>query len=112
MLRLLERDPHGQRLRDLLARFRTQELALALHLQHLQALLEEAHRAASGAAVADGTAPAGSLRTRCLELQLACDQLATELVHVRMAVTGVCEELAEHDRARFEAENEQLSPTA
>ena len=102
MLRLLERDPHGQRLRDLLSRFRTQELTLAEALQDLQEATERTHRETSIQQLADA-ADARSLLARCIEVQTECDLLAIELVHVRMAVAGVLEELADHDERRFQA---------
>ena len=111
MLRLLERDPHGQRLRDLLARFRTQELDATARLEDLQLELESVHRESSFRAIAKPDGPA-TLQPLCIEMQLECDQLATELVHVRMAVAGACEELAEHDRRRFLESNQPLSTTA
>lgn len=111
MLRLLERDPHGQRLRDLLARFRAQELALTTLLQELQEELEHAHRATTDQAH-DGHPGPATLRSRCIELQADCDLVATELVHVRLAVAGACEELAEHDFRRFAAADQPLGTTA
>jgi hypothetical protein len=101
MLRLLERDAHGHRLRDLLGRFRDQELALSANLRQHQEELEAVQRAAARHRV-DLDEIQRPLLVRCSELQILCDDLATELVHVRMAVAGACEELAEHDRARFE----------
>jgi hypothetical protein len=109
MLRLLERDPHGQRLRDLLARFRTQELLLDATLQHVQAELEAGHRE-SGRARGDGAAADHAALVRCAALQLECDLLATEIVHVRLAIAGTCEELHEHDQRRFVAARALLTP--
>lgn len=111
MLRLLERDPHAQRLRDLLARFRSQEVAVALHLQDLQAELDLLHRETHQQAI-DGAASHGAQIARCIGMQSECDALATELVHVRLAIAGVCEEMAEHDRRRFGDANLRLCPTA
>jgi len=34
---------------------------------------------------------------RCTDLQAECDQIAVELTHVRMAIAGVSEALAEHE---------------
>lgn len=100
MLLLLERDPHGQRLRDLLRHFRGQEQRLTAALQALQSEAEDRDRAATehqlGIAVA---VPASSL-ARSIELQTECDLVATDLVHVRMAIAGTGEELATHDQRR------------
>ena len=95
MLRVLERDPHALRLQDLLQRFRAQEGSMTAALQDLQAELELHHREAN---VLRGTAPeaASAVLRRCTELQTEWDAVATELVHVRMAVAGAAEELAEH----------------
>lgn len=98
MLRALEpgTDPHGDRLRRLLQGFRAEELSMTAVLHDLQAELEHWHREAiflrSNAPIA-----AGTMLDRCAELQAECDLLATELVHVRMAVSGAGEELADHE---------------
>ena len=101
MLRVLGNDPHGDRLSDLLMRFRAQESSMTRVLEELQSELEFWHREASQAR--SGSWQHGSwqqtndLLRRCTLLQAECDQLATELVHVRMAVAGTAEELAEHE---------------
>ena len=96
MLRALDRDPHAQRLRELLQRFRAQELSMTAVLQDLQNQLEFWHRETSYLQI--GTqSPAEALVMRCRELQSECDTLATELVHVRMAISGASEELAEQE---------------
>jgi len=100
MLRLLERDLHGQRLRDLLSRFRDQELCLGATLHQFQVELDAAQRAAAHDRMEATTVARQQLRL-CSDLQLACDQLAMDLVHVRMAIAGAREELEEHDRLRF-----------
>lgn len=100
MLRLLERDLHGQRLRDLLSRFRDHELCLGATLHDFQAELDAAQRAAARDRMEAATVARQQLRL-CSDLQLACDQLAMDLVHVRMAIAGAREELEEHDRRRF-----------
>jgi uncharacterized protein involved in exopolysaccharide biosynthesis len=111
MLRLLDGDPHGYRLRDLLSRFREQELALGAQLRLHQEVLESVQRAAARHSV-DLKEVQRPLLQRCNDLQIECDCLATELVHVRMAVVGAAEELAEHDRQRFERQRrELLQPT-
>ncbi len=101
MLRLLERDSHGHRLRDLLGRFRDEELALGEALRASQEELESVQHAAARHRV-DLEEIQRPLIARCTELQTRCDDLATELVHVRMAVAGACEELTAFDRDRFE----------
>jgi len=106
MLRVLSHDPHGDRLSDLLLRFRAQESSMTRVLEELQVELEFWHREASLArsgAWQLGSWQQGSwqqtndLLHRCTLLQAECDQLATELVHVRMAVAGTAEELADHE---------------
>ena len=95
MLKVLERDPHASRLGDLLQHFRAQELSMAEVLHELQAELERWHREASFLRPLSPAEGARALR-RCAELQTECDLLATELVHVRMAISGTGEELADH----------------
>lgn len=94
MLRALDRDPHSSRLAELLRHFRAQELSMTEVLHDLQAELEHWHREAN---FLRPTAPAAGERAlrRCTELQAECDLLATELVHVRMAISGTGEELAD-----------------
>jgi hypothetical protein len=100
MLRLLERDAHGQRLCELLSRYRVQELELTALLHDLQTAAEMAHFETSRGRL-DGESTCGATLARCSDLQMECDLVATELVHVRMAVAGACEELADHDERRF-----------
>jgi hypothetical protein len=104
MLRLLERDEHGQRLRDLLSRYRMQELELTAMLHSLEAAAENVHDETCRRRLDDDVTCRESL-ARCAELQGECDQIAVELVHVRMAVAGACEELADHDERRFRAQH-------
>jgi hypothetical protein len=95
MLRVLDRDPHAARLGDLLQHFRAQEMSMTEVMHELQAELEHWHREANSLrqmSRADGD----RALQRCSDLQAECDLLATELVHVRMAVAGADEELAEH----------------
>jgi hypothetical protein len=96
MLRALEQDPHRDRLRSLLQNFRAQEVAMQVVLHELQAELEHWHREAiflrSAAPIS-----AVTMLDRCTELQAECDLLSTELVHVRMAISGTGEELAAHE---------------
>lgn len=97
MLRALENTgPHGQRLRALLQNFRAQERAMTALLHEMQAELEHGTREANWQR---GSSPlaARTLLERCTELQIECDLLATELVHVRMAVAGASDELADHE---------------
>jgi hypothetical protein len=108
MLRLLERDRHGQRLCDLLARFRGHELALTSALHAVQEHVEQIHRDASRARCHGGDDDEALLRG--IELQRECDALATELVHVRLAIAGACEELRDHDDRRFAAHRALSTP--
>jgi hypothetical protein len=100
MLRLLEDDAHGLRLRSLLGRFRDQEVELVAALGRLGDALEATED--STCAVAGRAVDAHRAQVaRCIELQLACDGVSIELVHVRMAIAGTLEELADHDHRRF-----------
>jgi len=94
MLKALDRDPHAGRLGDLLRHFHAQERSMTAALHELQAELEYWHREAN---FLRPTVPHDGERAlrRCTELQLECDSLATELVHVRMAISGTGEELAD-----------------
>lgn len=95
MLKALDRDPHAARLGDLLQYFRTQESSITGVLHELQAELEHWHHAADTLRTRppeDG----GRALQRCTDLQAECDLLATELVHVRLAIAGAGEELADH----------------
>lgn len=96
MLRALEGEPHGERLRGLLQRFRAQEQVMTGVLHDLQAELEHWHREANFLRGAAPTAATKMLQ-RCTDLQVECDMLAIELVHVRMAIAGTGEELADHE---------------
>lgn len=111
MLRLLDRDGHGQRLRDLLSRFHAQELSLGAVLEELEAEVERVHREASMRRLID-EGDDRALLARCAKLQTECDLLATELVHVRMAIAGALEELTDHDQRRFDAADALLSTPA
>ena len=94
MLRALDPDHHAERIRELMTRFRHQERWMTRALQDLQARLERHHREASYHRI--GASPAADpLLHRCTELQAESDELATELVHVRMAIAGAGEELAD-----------------
>lgn len=95
MLQAPERDGHAQRLSSLAHRFRYQERWMTAALQDLQRRLEETHRLAFGHQIS-GTAQAEAMVDRCSEMELQSDDLATQLVHVRMAIAGADEELATH----------------
>lgn len=97
MLKALDRrDPHSTRLRGLLTQFRAQEVSMTTVLQELQAELDYWHREATLQQLS-GVLPVEGLLRRCRELQDECDLLATEIVHVRMAISGTGEELADHE---------------
>lgn len=98
MLRLLEPAPPARRLRELLQRFRAQEQGMAAALHASQAELERCHREASERRQA-GPGAHDSLLQHCGALQAECDQLATELVHVRLAIAGTADELAACEQA-------------
>ncbi|MBL8748066.1 MAG: hypothetical protein JNK78_02830 [Planctomycetes bacterium] len=96
MLRALEIEPHDARLRALLQRFRAEEQGMNEALHELQSSLEHWHREANFLrTISPGEAEA--MLRRCTDLQAECDAIAIELVHVRMAVAGTAEELAEHE---------------
>jgi hypothetical protein len=87
-------DPHVAALRHLVQRFSAQEQAMTAVLQALHAELELCCRETAFLRLGDaGTAD--DLMRRCSELQFEADCLATELVHVRLAVSGAGEELAD-----------------
>lgn len=93
MPRAPESTTHAERLRDLARRFRGQERWMTSALHDLQARLDHWSREASFHQLrADACDP---LLQRCEDLQNDYDELATELVHVRMAIAGADEELAE-----------------
>ncbi|MGB3966372.1 MAG: hypothetical protein WBO45_06550 [Planctomycetota bacterium] len=92
MLRLLDRHPHGERLRGLLRRFRAEQLSLIAALLDSEARVEALHRAAA-------TGSESHVR-RCRELQTECEVIRNELVHVRMAIAGAREELELHSPRR------------
>ena len=97
MLQASERNPHASGLQRLVQRFAAEERSLAAELQALHAELERCHRETAFLRLDDGgAAVAEALLRRCSALQGECDHLATELVHVRMAVQGAGEEFAEH----------------
>jgi hypothetical protein len=99
MLQALERKPlegslFTSRLTRLVDRFRAQEAYMAGALHDLQAQLEFWHREACFHQL-DGPEAAAPILRRCTELQAECDHLAVELVHVRMAISGAGDELAD-----------------
>ena len=95
----LELVPHTARLQDLLASFPAQEDLMAAELRELETELERCHREATGRRL-DGHADAGPLLRHVRELQVECDALANDLVHVRMAIQGAVEELGDRRRSR------------
>jgi chromosome segregation ATPase len=99
MLQVLDRADHETRLRDLMSRFQNQERFMSEALQDLQNRLEHWHREASFQQLGDAPSQARSLLAHCSDLQSEYDELATELVHVRMAISGAGEELAHRDLA-------------
>jgi hypothetical protein len=99
MLRRLDPDPHGSRLRDLLHRFRAQAAGMQQALAAMATELERWQHEASRARLA-GSEDGAPLLDRCRELQAEHDALAIELVHVRLAVAGTAEELADHELGR------------
>lgn len=94
MRRAPEPCPDVDRLDGLLRRFRAEEAGTTQLLHELQEELEFWQREAN---FLRGSAPTTASRVldHCKELQIECDLLATELVHVRMAITGTDEELAD-----------------
>lgn len=98
MLRRHDPDPHGSRLRELLQRFCAQEVGMQQALAAIAADLERWHHETSRTRLV-GTEDGGPLLDRCRELQTEHDALAIELVHVRLAVIGTAEELAEHEHS-------------
>ena len=104
MLQALEKKPldgalHTSRLIRLVDRFRAQEAYMAGVLHDLQAQLEFWHREACFHQL-DGPDAAEPILRRCSDLQAECDRLAVELVHVRMAISGAGDELAERPEHR------------
>lgn len=97
MLPALDRTDRGTRLRDLMSRFQNQERFMSSALQDLQNRLEFWHREASFHQIGDTPEEARPLLMHCTELQTEHDELASELVHVRMAISGAGEELAQQD---------------
>ena len=97
MLPVLDRADHETRLRDLMSRFQNQERFMSAALQDLQSRLEHWHREASFHQLGDAPSEARTLLAHCSELQTEYDELSNELVHVRMAISGAGEELAQQD---------------
>lgn len=65
-------------------------------LHELQCSLEHWHREANFLRTFS-PGEAETMLRRCADLQAECDAIAIELVHVRMAVAGTAEELADHE---------------
>lgn len=92
MLSLLVPDGHDLRLRELLERFRSEERELAGLLAEIQAEVECSYHSVSRERLGPGVA-CRQLLARCAALEADCEAVATELMHVRMAVAGTQEEL-------------------
>ncbi|MFN7589793.1 MAG: hypothetical protein ACK501_13070 [Planctomycetota bacterium] len=97
MLPAPDRRRHGERLRELLHRYRAQEQVLRELLEQQQDQLEETDRQHCHNLL-EPIGPGVPAREEAL--QTACEELATELLHVRMAVIGTAEELALHEDRR------------
>ncbi|MEZ6038194.1 MAG: hypothetical protein R3F29_11975 [Planctomycetota bacterium] len=97
MLRAPEQRVHLRRLRSLASSYRRQERWMSTALRELQQRLEETHRATFVSQL-DGVPEAEAMVARCQDLQLEYDELATQLVHVRMAIAGADEELESHEQ--------------
>ena len=91
---VLELVDHRGRLRALLHRYRTQEEVLRRLLEERQERLEEADRERTRE-LFEPTSPTPLAVDVALHSEV--EDLATELLHVRMAVLGTAEELAMHD---------------
>ena len=98
MLPAPDRLQHGERLRELLHRYRAQEQVLRELLDQQQDELERADRQHCRNLI-EPTGPTIQQHDEAA-LQTACEELATELLHVRMAVIGTAEELAMHEASR------------
>jgi DNA-binding FrmR family transcriptional regulator len=95
-------------LRRLLASFRAQELSMIAALVSLQNELEGWHRESSvRQRRGDGVV---FMVQRCTDLQAECDQIAVDLTHVRMAIAGVSEELAEHEAMSTASQRRHATP--
>ncbi|MBL8738177.1 MAG: hypothetical protein JNL12_17220 [Planctomycetes bacterium] len=93
---VLELVDHRGRLRALLHRYRAQEDLLRQLLEERQERLEEADRERTRE-LFEPTSPMPLAVDAALHGEV--EDLATELLHVRMAVLGTAEELALHDDA-------------
>jgi hypothetical protein len=94
---------HTRRLRELLQRFRNEELELAQSLRSLLAEIDFWQRETAIARTID-TRDADRLAAQVTDLQDACDLTADELAHVRLALLGTAEELAAHHAGEQVAE--------
>lgn len=93
---VLELVDHRGRLRALLHRYRAQEELLRRLLDEHQERLETADRERTRE-LFEPTSPTPLALDAALQGEV--EDLATELLHVRMAVLGTAEELALHDAA-------------
>lgn len=96
MLRALEPRAGAERLRQLLQRYRAEELSRHAVLHDLQMQLEYWHREAAIRRLAGQSGPDLPAQ-RCHDLQAECDHLGVELSHIRLAIAGITEELHAHD---------------
>jgi len=96
MLPVLELVDHRGRLRALLHRYRAQEELLRRLLDERQEQLETADRERTRE-LFEPTGPTPLATDAALHAEV--EDLATELLHVRMAVLGTAEELSLHDDA-------------
>ena len=103
MLQVLEAQPHVARLLQLQRRFRAEASSLYAVLADLQTELEASHRESARLRLTDGP-DADRLANRCSALQQECDDVAIELAHVRLAVSGVEEELYAHRHGQHPAD--------
>lgn len=86
--------PHEERLASLLRRWRAEARSLRCTLAELQAEQDQAARDSTWLQL-HGEDPGSVLRRHIAQLQLECDDIAVELMHVRLAIQGAEIELAQ-----------------
>ena len=84
-------DPNPTRVRFLIARYRAEEATLTQALDEQVALRDRIERTAASECSMPGARAA--MRRHSQMLDRCCDDLATELLHVRLALLGATEEL-------------------